>query len=230
VPRAASSSAPESESSRCATAGRFATTPRSMSSTATSGSGKRPTPGHPPHASGEGQSPVGREVVRRPPVPAGHASTEWCRFRVRSSASQSSSPQKSLAVSRVGPGVGCRRAPRKRSEWAPAQSPFFRCPQKRVSVRKKGDQPCGLPGTDVERARDSRQLRRRGSRAAVSLRPRMRLGVRSTVALEASCLKVQSRLTARQCCLGQFPSLHPVESEPLVAGCRTVVSLGSMLG
>jgi hypothetical protein len=57
-----------------------------------------------------------------------------------------------------------------------------------------------------------------------------RLGLRGAIALEANGQKVQSSLTACQSCLRQFPSPHPVECEPLVTGCRSVMSLGSLLG
>jgi hypothetical protein len=50
------------------------------------------------------------------------------------------------------------------------------------------------------------------------------------LALEESCLKVQSSLAASQRCLRQFPSLHPVEGEPLVTGCRSIMRLGGLLG
>jgi hypothetical protein len=49
------------------------------------------------------------------------------------------------------------------------------------------------------------------------------------LALEESCLKVQSSLAASQRCLRQFSSLHPVEREPLVTGCRSIMRLGGLL-
>jgi hypothetical protein len=50
------------------------------------------------------------------------------------------------------------------------------------------------------------------------------------LALEESCLKVQSSLAASQRCLRQFSSFHPVEGEPLVTGCRSIMRLGGLLG
>jgi hypothetical protein len=50
------------------------------------------------------------------------------------------------------------------------------------------------------------------------------------LALEESCLKVQSSLAASQRCLRNFSSLHPVEREPLVTGRRSIMRLGGLLG
>jgi hypothetical protein len=48
--------------------------------------------------------------------------------------------------------------------------------------------------------------------------------------LEASGLKVQSSLSACQRCLRQSSALHPVIREPLVAGCRPVMSFRGLMG
>ena len=62
----------------------------------------------------------------------------------------------------------------------------------------------------------------------MSLAAGFTLEVGDAVALEASCRKMQSGLSACQSCLRQFSSFHPVEREPFVTGCRRVMSLGGM--
>ena len=71
-----------------------------------------------------------------------------------------------------------------------------------------------------------------GSGATVRPCPEMKFVGRepAPLALEESGLKVQSSLAASQRCLRQFPSLHPVEGEPLVTGCRSIMRLGGLLG
>lgn len=52
---------------------------------------------------------------------------------------------------------------------------------------------------------------------------------RDPLAFETSGLKMQPSLAACQCSLRQLSPLHPVEREPLIAGCRTLMGLGGLL-